>query len=275
MNFSHFYGAGLGIRSAFYKEILEQPKSCLDFIEITPENWMGTEGKRGETLLQCTQTFPTLAHGLNLSIGGISPLNTRFLDQLATFFERFHVLAYSEHLSFSTDDQGYLYDLLPIPYTLEALDYIAERIQSVQNHLGMKVAFENSSYYTVPQQEMSEQDFIEQLLEKADCLLLLDVNNVYVNAVNHGYDPYDFIASLPSQRIAYLHIAGHKQQSETLIIDTHGATVINPVWELLLHTYQCHGLKPTVLERDSNIPPLATLLQEVETIRQLQQEGSL
>jgi hypothetical protein len=179
------------------------------------------------------------------------------------------VVCFSEHLSYCSD-HGQLYDLMPIPFTEEAVNYVAQRIRQAQDILERRIAIENVSYYAAPFQALSEIDFINAVLEQADCDLLLDVNNVYVNSVNHQYDPYAFIASLPAGRIAYMHIAGHYQESESLIVDTHGADVIDRVWDLLDFTYQTHGRQPTLLERDFNLPPLAELLNEVRMIRDYQ-----
>ncbi len=161
--------------------------------------------------------------------------------------------------------------MLPIPFTEEAIDYVAERILRAQDILGQRIAIENSSYYYAPQQEMSESEFINAVVKKADCALLLDVNNIYVNSINHKYDPYEFLASLPGERTAYVHIAGHYEEAEDLRVDTHGAPVIHPVWQLLEKTYELFGVKPTLLERDFNIPPLPELLAELNEIKIRQQ----
>jgi uncharacterized protein (UPF0276 family) len=172
-------------------------------------------------------------------------------------------------LSYCSDD-GHLYDLLPIPFTEEAVRYVAARIRRVQEILGQRIAIENVSYYAAPGKEMEEIDFLNAVLQEADCDLLLDVNNIYVNSINHRYDAGIFLKQLPAERIRYIHIAGHYQEAEDLIVDTHGADVIDPVWQLLETTYQHFGVIPTLLERDFNLPPLAELLREVETIRVLQ-----
>ena len=179
------------------------------------------------------------------------------------------IRCYTEHLSYCSDS-GHLYDLMPIPFTEEAVVYVAERILQIQDFLGQRIAMENVSYYAAPQQEMSEIDFINAVLEKADCNLLLDVNNIYVNSINHRYDPLEFLKALPGERIAYGHIAGHFDEAEDLRVDTHGADVIDPVWELLDAAYYQFGAFPTLLERDFNIPPVEELLKEVEqiTVRQ-------
>jgi uncharacterized protein (UPF0276 family) len=264
-------GAGLGLRSEFISELLAEPISSLDFLEIVPENWLEVYGHRRHKLVEIAQQYPIIAHGLNLSIGSPAPLNIAFIESLKIFFEELQINHYSEHLSYCSDENGYLYDLLPIPFTDEAVMYVSQRIKQVQQQLNMHIAFENSSYYYAPNQHLSELEFINGVINESNCLLLLYVNNVYVNSQNHNYDPYDFINKLPTDKIAYIHVAGHWQKSTDLIIDTHGAPVIKSVWDLLEYAYKVHGIKPTLLERDSEIPPLTTLLQEVNQIRKHQQ----
>ena len=269
MNAKSLQGAGLGLRRSMVDDIFALPEGELDFLEITPENWMGIGGVYGRQLCAVAQRYPLVCHGISLSLGGPAPLDVNFLEDLKSFFDKHHVLCYSEHLSYSSD-HGQLYDLMPIPFTEEAVDYVAQRIQRAQQILERRIAIENVSYYAAPGQVLSEIDFTNAVLEQADCDLLLDVNNVFVNSVNHHYDPQKFIAALPSNRIAYMHIAGHYQESESLIVDTHGAAVIGKVWKLLDFTYQTVGQKPTLLERDFNLPPVQELLAEVRMIREYQ-----
>ncbi len=271
MSFSQLPHLGLGLRHEFARALADTQTDSIDFLELTPENWMEVGGLRRAMLSKLAKQYPIIAHGLSLSIGSPAPLNWDLIAKLSEFFHQYNIACYSEHLSFCSDDKGYLHDLLPIPFTVEAANYVGDRIKKVQAKLSMLIAFENASYYYPPGQSISELEFIRQILEASDCLMLLDVNNVYVNSVNHGYCPYKFIEGIPSEKIAYLHIAGHWKESETLLIDTHGTAVIDPVWKLLLFTYQTHGLKPTVLERDSDIPPLETLMQEIKQIRAHQQ----
>jgi uncharacterized protein (UPF0276 family) len=192
------------------------------------------------------------------------------LQKIRHFLDQHRILLYTEHLSYCSDD-GHLYDLLPIPFTEEAVKYVAERVRRTQDILERRIALENASFYVAsPITDMSELDFIQAVLLEADCDLHLDVNNVYVNSINHDYDPVDFIRALPSDRIVYMHMAGHHKEAENLIIDTHGADVIDPVWSLLDQTYGMHGVAPTLLERDFNIPPLDQLMQEVQRIALIQ-----
>ena len=265
-------GAGLGLRRGpMFEELLEANASQVQFMEVAPENWIGLGGRLGKRFCEYTERFPFVTHGLSLSIGGPTPLDTALVQDIKAFMRQHNILKYTEHLTYCSDD-GHLYDLMPIPFTPEAAHYVADRIQQVQDILGQRIAMENASYYAAPGKEMEEIDFIKAVLEEADCELLLDVNNIYVNAINHHYDPVSFLKSLPKERIVYAHIAGHYNEAEDLIVDTHGADVIDPVWEILDRAYETFGVLPTLLERDFNIPPLPALLQEVEHINQLQEK---
>ncbi|MGB5278842.1 MAG: DUF692 domain-containing protein [Gammaproteobacteria bacterium] len=260
------HGAGLGLRRDSIQELMHQSLPQVGFMEVAPENWIGVGGTFGKQLRHLTEQYDFVCHGLSLSIGSPAPLDETFVRQIGEFLKRHQVKTYSEHLTYCSDD-GHLYDLLPIPFTEEAVDYVAERILRVQDILGQRIAMENASYYTpAPGSEMQEIDFIKAVLKKADCDLLIDINNIYVNSVNHNYDPVEFMQSLPAERIAYAHIAGHYNEAEDLIVDTHGADVIDPVWDLLDKAYQHFGVFPTLLERDFNIPPVAELLKEVDQI---------
>jgi uncharacterized protein (UPF0276 family) len=239
-------------------------------MEVAPENWINVGGKFGRQFRELTERLPFNCHGLSLSLGGPSPLDEPFLRRLKAFLEEHRIACYSEHLSYCTDD-GHLYDLMPIPFTAEAVEYVAKRIRHVQDVLERRIAIENVSYYAAPGAELSELEFINGVLQQADCGLLLDLNNIYVNSVNHRYDAQAFLLGLPGERIAYGHIAGHFNEAADLIVDTHAAAVIEPVWQLLELAYRQFGVFPTLLERDFNIPPLEHLLQEVQRIRQLQQ----
>lgn len=262
-------GAGLGLRRSLVRSLSEQPASPADFWEVAPENWLNVGGYYGKRFRELTERHPFVCHGLSLSIGGPSPLDTAFLQRVKRFLQEHDIRYYSEHLSYCSDD-GHLYDLLPIPFTEEAVHYVADRIRQVQDILAQSIALENVSYYAAPGQEMMEIDFLNAVLAEADCDLLLDVNNIYVNSINHGYDADAFLAQLPAERIRYIHIAGHFKEAEDLLIDTHGADVIDPVWQLLDRAYQRFGVIPTLLERDFNIPPLIELIGEIDTIRTLQ-----
>ena len=260
------HGAGLGLRRDSINELLQTPTPQIGFMEIAPENWIGVGGAYAKRLREFTEKYDFVCHGLSLSIGSPAPLDEDFVKQVGAFLKQHQVKIYSEHLTYCSDD-GHLYDLLPIPFTDDAVDYVAERILRVQDILGQRIAMENASYYTpAPGSEMQEIDFINAVLEKADCELLIDINNIYVNSINHRYDPVEFMHGLPAERIAYGHIAGHYNEAEDLIVDTHGADVIDNVWDLLDKAYEYFGVFPTLLERDFNIPPVAELLKEVDRI---------
>ncbi len=263
------HGAGLGLRRAHLGPLQTSIPSTLSFLEIAPENWLGAGGRLGEALARIAASIPLVSHGLLLNLGGPDPIDVPYVHEIKRFLERFQIRVYGDHLSFC-GESGLLYELLPMPFTQEAVTHLAARIRQVQDILERRIAVENASYYCVPLQEMSEIDFINAVLNEADCDLLLDINNVYVNSVNHGYDARDFLAQLPASRIAYAHIAGHLRTDSGLIIDTHGAAVIDPVWELLRFAYAQLGTFPTLLERDENIPELAELLPEVAQIVRLQ-----
>ena len=262
-------GAGLGLRRAFIGPLIENPPNNIGFYEVVPENWINLGGKYGKQLRQLTEQFPFVAHGLSLSIGSPDPLDTGFIRDIGKFLKQHQIKIYSEHLTYCSDG-GHMYDLMPIPFTEEAIDHVAQRIIQVQDILGEQIAIENASYYAAPGKEMEEIDFLNAVLQKADCKLLIDINNIYVNSVNHQYDAVEFLKKLPGDRISYAHIAGHYNEADDIIIDTHGADVIDPVWSLLDIAYQYFGVFPTLLERDFNIPPLADLLHEVNTIERAQ-----
>lgn len=270
MNPLHFSGAGLGFRRELIPALKAQIPDAIDFFEIAPENWIDLGGLPGRELRSFTERYPFVCHGLSLSIGSPAPLDEVLLHKIRQFLDQHQIPLYTEHLSYCSDD-GHLYDLLPIPFTEAAVKYVAARIRRAQDILQRRIAMENASFYVhAPIAEMSEINFIRAVLTEADCDLHLDVNNVYVNSVNHAYDPIEFIRAMPTERIVYMHMAGHYREAEDLIIDSHGADVIDPVWTLLEETYRIHGVAPTLLERDFNIPPLNELVCEVERIALIQ-----
>jgi len=263
-------GAGLGLRREKIDEMLETDLAPVNFMEVAPENWINVGGSFGKKFRQFSEKFDFVCHGLSLSIGSPAPLDEDFVKNVGHFLKTHGVKHYSEHLTYCSDN-GHLYDLLPIPFTEEAVHYVAERIRRVQDILQQEISMENASYYTpAPGQEMAEIEFINAVLGEADCGLLLDVNNIYVNSINHHYDPIEFLKQLPAQRIRYAHIAGHYNEDVDLIVDTHGADVIDPVWTILDKAYKQFGVFPTLLERDFNIPPVPQLLTEVKQIAVMQ-----
>lgn len=266
-------GRGLGLRRGLMAELEAEWPAAVDFLEVAPENWLEIGGRDGRRFAALAARTPLVCHGLSLNLGGSAPLDEDFVHRLGAFLAHHDARCYSEHLSYCADE-GQLYELLPIPFTTDAVHHVAARIRRVQDLLGRRIAVENASYYCAPGAEMSELEFLLAVLDAADCDLLLDVNNVYVNGVNHGYDPAAFIAALPTARIAYGHVAGHERAHDGLVIDTHGAAVVDPVWSLLGQAYACHGVFPTLLERDAKLPPLAELVRELGVIGRLQADAA-
>jgi uncharacterized protein (UPF0276 family) len=263
------HGSGLGLRRSFLGQLVETPLNDVDFYEVAPENWITIGGKFGKQFRAMTERFDFVCHGLSLSIGSTDPLDEKFVRDVKQFMAEHQMKLYSEHLSYCSKE-GHLYDLMPIPFTSEAVTHAATRIKRVQDILEQKIAIENVSYYAAPGQEMAEIEFFNAVVEEADCEILIDINNIYVNSVNHGYDAEAFLKAIPAQRIAYAHIAGHYQEAEDFLVDTHGAGIIDPVWRLLGKAYELYGVFPTLLERDYNIPEMAELMKEVNTIKMMQ-----
>ncbi|QQQ03084.1 HvfB family MNIO-type RiPP peptide maturase [Lysobacter enzymogenes] len=270
---------GLGLRRALLGPLQSAPHAPgaardFDFLELAPENWIGVGGRYGEQLRELSAHYPLVCHGLSLSLGGTAPLDETFLARVRRFLDEHGVACYSEHLSYCSDD-GHLYDLLPIPFTEEAVRHVAARIRRTQDIVGRRIAVENASYYAAPHQEMSEIEFTRAVLAEADCDLLLDVNNVYVNSINHRYDARAFIAAMPHERIAYIHVAGHYDEADDLKVDTHGAPVKHEVWDLLGDAYRMFGPRPTLLERDFNFPPYQELVDELGIVRRILRESAV
>ncbi|MGQ4658960.1 HvfB family MNIO-type RiPP peptide maturase [Lysobacter sp. F6437] len=259
---------GLGLRRALLGPLRAATPGSFDFLEAAPENWIGVGGALGDAFAELASRHPIVCHGLSLSLGGPGPLDEAFLGKLRRFLDVHRVPIYSEHLSACSDEHGQLYDLMPLPFTDAAVKHVAARIRRTQDALGRRIAVENISYYaTLQPAGMTEADFINAVLDRADCDLLLDVNNVVVNATNHGYDAHQFLRALPGRRIAYIHVAGHFDEADDLKIDTHGAAVSDPVWALLAEACHLFGPRPTLLERDFNLPPLEELLAELDIVR--------
>ncbi len=263
-------GTGLGLRRALMGPLSTAAEPVVDFLEVAPENWIGIGGRLGRQFRAVAERYPLVFHGLSLDIGGPDPLDADLVHAVRDLMRELDVPIYSEHLTWCAA-QGHLYDLLPIPFTGEAVRYVAGRIRQVQDILGQPLVLENASYYAQPHRELSEAEFIAAVVAESGCELLLDVNNIYVNSINHGYDPVAFLDALPLGSARYVHIAGHFDEAEDLKVDTHGADVIEPVWSLLAEAYRRTGVLPTLLERDFNIPPLQELLLEAQRIRELQQ----
>lgn len=266
MSSARLQGTGLGFRRELIPDLKSGIPSCIDFFELAPENWAGIGGRFAKELRSFTERHPFVCHGLSLDLGGPRPLDAGLLNDIKAFMRLHGMTLYTEHLSWCGDD-GHLYDLLPIPCTGDAVKWVAGRIRQAQDILEMRIGIENASYYVAPPgAEMSETAFIRAVIEEADCLLHLDVNNIYVNSRNFGFDPVEFLDALPLERTCYLHMAGHYVEPDGVLVDTHGAAVIDPVWALLDAAYARTGPLPTCLERDFNIPALAELTIEVDRI---------
>lgn len=262
-------GVGLGFRRDMANQIIALEDNKPKFIEFAPENWMQMGGYWRKKLCEAAEKYPIMCHGLSLSVGSPEDLDFDFLKELKKFFDEFKPEVYSEHLSYSKCDNAHLYDLLPIPFRQDAVDHVSERIRIVQDYLERPLAIENVSYYTPVAAEMSEESFISQIVEKSGCNLLLDVNNVYVNAFNHKYDAKKFIESLPLDKVRYIHIAGHEQVSPDTIIDTHGQPIIDPVFDLFEWTIEKINPVPILLERDFNIPQMKELQAEISRLQSI------
>ncbi|MBL8441544.1 MAG: DUF692 domain-containing protein [Betaproteobacteria bacterium] len=259
-------GAGLGFRRELIETLKAGVPESIRFFELAPENWAGMGGRSGKDLRHFTERHPFVCHGLSLSLGGPSPLDETLLRRIKAFMAEHGMGLYTEHLSWCSDD-AHLYDLLPIPFTGDAVRWVADRIRRAQDILEMKIGIENASYYVAPPgAEMSETEFISAIVAEADCLLHLDVNNIYVNSRNFGFDPLEFMTALPLEKTCYIHVAGHYTEPDGLLVDTHGAEVIDPVWGLLEEAYRRTGPVPTCLERDTNIPELEELVGELQLI---------
>ncbi len=262
-------GAGLGLRRGLMNKLMAEPPADIDFMEVAPENWIHVGGRLGHKFRFFTERYPMLIHGLSLSIGAPSPLNETLLNDIKSFMDEHGIDFYSEHLSYCGDD-GQLYDLMPIPFTEEAVSYVAGRIRRAQDILERRIGMENVSYYAPTDSSMTEIEFMKAVLEEADCDLLLDINNIVVNSINHQYDPREFMLAMPKERIKYFHLAGHLVEAEDLRVDTHGDAVADQVWQLLANAYEHFGPVPTLLERDFNFPPIEDLLTEIRRIKTMQ-----
>ncbi len=262
-------GAGLGLRRPIADQLMANPPEDVDFMEVAPENWIHVGGKLGKKLRFFTERYPFVIHGLSLSIGAPSPLNEQLVRDVKEFMAEHDIRLYSEHLSYCGDD-GQLYDLMPIPFTEEAVKHVAARVRRVQDILEQRMALENVSFYAPVDSSMTERDFLLAVLEEADCDLMLDINNIVVNSINHKYDASEFLRAMPAERIRYFHLAGHFVEDEDLRIDTHGTPVDDEAWALLQEAYALFGPVPTLLERDFNFPPMDELLGEVRRIKELQ-----
>ena len=292
-------GAGLGYRRDLADDFLNlSSNNAIQFMEVAPENWVKMGGAARYKFDQAAERYPLAVHGLSLSLGGQAPLDRELLKNTKALMTQYNSTFFSEHLSYC-ECEGHLYDLLPMPFTEEAVKHVAQRIRYVQDFLELQISLENTSYYLhSPTSTMNEVEFLNAIAQEADCGIHLDVNNIYVNGVNHGLlDPYVFLDQVDVKRVNYIHIAGHDEEHSAaqvvedlegesfnkikgayrhlpeLLIDTHGEAVKGTVWDLLEYAYQrLPVIPPTLLERDFNFPPFAELYAEVEHIAQLQQK---
>jgi len=261
-------GFGLGLRTAHYEEILNSEPQ-VDWFELLSENYMVAGGKPLHYLDRICERYPVVMHGVSLSIGSTDPLDVDYLRQLKALSVRAQPRWISDHLCWTGVSGKNTHDLLPVPYTEEALQHIVERVSRVQDFLGRRILLENvSSYVGFKDSLLTEWEFIAEIARRADCLLLLDVNNIYVSAYNHGFDPQAYLAGIPAARVQQIHLAGHSNCGE-YIIDTHDADVVDPVWSLYAQAIACFGPVSTMIERDDNIPPLAELINELDRARQV------
>lgn len=266
-----FHGYGLGLRRTHYADFLEG-NVPVDFLEVISENYMVEGGKPLRILEQVRAKHPVILHGVSMSIGSAGGLDDDYLARLKALAERIEPLWVSDHLCWTRTSAHNSHDLLPLPLTGEALDAVCENIDHAQNTLGRAMLFENpSSYLTFPEDEMSEWDFIAAMARRTGCYLLLDVNNVYVSAQNHGFDAQEYIAGLPLERVRQIHLAGHTPATpeRDIVIDTHDREVCDAVWDLYEWTVACTGPVATMIERDDGIPPLGELLDELDRARSL------
>jgi len=267
-------GVGLGLRRDMAEETLAH-RAQINFLELVPENYMGVGGRAREVLNDAATAFPLISHGVNLSIGSTDELNFDYLKQLKTLLDEYNIPWFSDHLCFSSIEGSYLHDLLPLPFSRSTVKHIVERVKRVQDFVGRPFLLENISFYMyLPDGDLTEGEFITEILEQADCGLLLDVNNVYVNAVNHGFDASSFLDTLPLERVVQMHIAGHKKGKE-LTIDTHGSPIIEPVYELLDAVLRKTSVCGVLLERDQNFPEFDEILSEISKIKTIAQSAQV
>lgn len=261
-------GVGLGLRRELADETFAS-QNKIDWLEIVPENYMNLGGAIRERLDSAIEKFPLVTHGVSLSIGSTDELSDKYVGDMKRFLNFIDAPWWSDHLCFSSVNGSYLHDLLPLPHSKEAVEHVAKRIKQAQAIIGRPFLLENISYYmNVPETAMSEWQFLSEVVEKADCGILLDVNNIYVNSVNHGFDPYLYLDNIPLERVVQIHLAGHGKRDE-VIIDTHGNAVIEPVFELLKYVLERSNVKAVMLERDQNYPDFDEILAELARIRSI------
>ena len=263
-----FLGYGLGLRRQHYDAVLEEHPP-VDWFEIISENYMVDGGKPLHYLDRIREHYPMVMHGVSLSIGSTAALDLDYLDRLKALIARVEPAWFSDHLCWTGVQGVNLHDLMPLPYTEEAIAHVVERVQRVQDHIGRRMLLENvSSYVSYSESQLSEWEFLREVAERADCLILLDINNVYVSAFNHNHDPYEYLQAMPAGRVWQIHLAGHTREDD-LIIDTHDHPIADPVFALYAAAVQRFGRVSTMIERDDRIPPLPALLEELARVRRI------
>lgn len=263
-------GVGLGLRWEFLEEVLEGPALDVAFFEVSPENYMRRGGYYPAALERVRERYAISTHGLTLSLGAVDPPSAEYLRELRAEVDRLGTPFHSDHLSFTSSGARSLHELMPLGFTRENADRVADRLARVEDSLGVPIACENVTYYAhLGPRELDEAEFVHRILSRSNAGLLLDVNNVFVNSRNHGFDPFALIAALPLERVVELHVAGHEREPDGLLLDTHGAPVTGAVYELLEFTLARTGPVPLLLERDHRVPELSVLLEEVRTLREL------
>jgi uncharacterized protein len=266
-------GIGLGLRREHYGSLLSNFPSELQWFEVAPENYMEIGGKVYKDFCELAERIPVVAHSVSMSLGSLDPLNKTFLKQLRAFIRRHKIPLASDHICFSSFHGVQFDDLVPLPFTWEAVRHIAKRIRQVQDFLEVPYAVENVSYYApAGAAEMTEWDFVRAVVEESGAGLLLDVNNIYVNSVNFGFDPEAYLRAMPLNKIAYVHIAGHRRKRKNFILDTHGSEIVSPVWEILDKLAAMAPIPGIMIERDANIPPLEEILEEIRHIQKILKE---
>ena len=263
-----FLGYGLGLRTEHYDAVLND-RPPVDWFEIISENYMVDGGKALHYLDRIREHYPMVMHGVSLSIGSTQALDLDYLDRLKALVNRVEPAWFSDHLCWTGVHGVNLHDLMPLPYTEEAIAHVVERVQRVQDHMRRRMLLENvSSYVSYCDSQLNEWEFLREVAERADCLILLDINNIYVSAFNHNHDPYEYLKAIPVERVWQVHLAGHTRQDD-LIIDTHDQPIADPVFELYAAAVQRFGRVSTMIERDDNIPPLPELLDELDQVRRI------
>ncbi|MBI3590968.1 MAG: DUF692 domain-containing protein [Candidatus Melainabacteria bacterium] len=260
-----YLGVGLGLRRELYNPILTHKKE-IDWLEIAPENYICRGGEILQRIINTKKYFSIIPHGLNLSIGGTEPFDPVLINNVKEFFKLINPPWFSDHLCFNYVEKTYIHDLIPLPFNKATVKHVAGRIKKIEDIFQIPFLIENPSYYMVLDNEINEAEFISKIVEKADCGLLLDINNVYVNSQNHKYNPVGFLDSLPLERTVQVHIAGHLNKGK-IIIDTHGESIINQVYELFKELLKRCSPKAILLERDFNFPKFSELLYEIKKIR--------